>query len=338
MSDASGPDWGKVGAYAGIASVVVALLAWLVPHLGTQTGISTASGGTDPTATAAAPDSAPPADTSRPAPVSAVVRHQGRHDIAHGGSADLDADSSDPTWGAASPAQADLFYGNSGGFRNLYTRGPATGVMTGVATADYDTCSSLGRYSASAAIGQSALSIGTRFCIFTGAQRYTGGVVVDFSQDFITVDLTTYDPPGVGAGAPRPTDPAENPVRVRHQGQLQIAHGGGADLDADGGDAEWAARVLTGADLFYGDSGGFRNLYVRGPAKGVMTGVTSTDYSTCSRLTRYSESAIIRSSELSSGRSFCILTGGGRYAAGTVVDFQQDHITVDLVSYDPPEA
>lgn len=133
------------------------------------------------------------------------------------------------------------------------------------------------------------------------------------------------------------TGAPSNPSTVRHEGPLSVAYGGNADLDSQS-DSKWAATVETGADLFYGTSGGRRDFYVGNSATGVFLGAKVANYEVCSALNTYVDSTRIYAGELSSGTYLCIKTGSKRYAAVKIVDFNDDYIAVEIVAYDPPSA
>lgn len=166
---------------------------------------------------------------------------------------------------------------------------------------------------------------------------YSGGNDAPSTTSPPARSSTAAPPPTRSETGVRPTAETRAPesATVRHQGKLTIAPGGtrltSHDLDSPASDPQWQ----TGrADISYQSSERGQNLYRSGESVLVL-GDTPADYHTCRDTTGYSTAYQIR--DIEPGAYLCWKTDEKRYVALRIREQSPDSITLEVVSYDPPD-
>lgn len=134
----------------------------------------------------------PEGSTSLPLPTDTItVRHSGPLSLAYRGNvADLDSPASDPQW---QTSRSDVDYGPSNSKPSLRFSYPA--LATGTTVADYEVCRNMTGYNVEA-FDASSFTIGGHFCVKTSEDRYSVLEVTEISDRRLSLEVTTYDPPG----------------------------------------------------------------------------------------------------------------------------------------------
>ncbi len=124
------------------------------------------------------------------------------------------------------------------------------------------------------------------------------------------------------ADLPAPTD-----TTVRHSGQLVLAIGRSADLDSPSSDPQW--------DTDYSDIS-YREGYIdvrSHAASALYLGNKKADYQTCHNTTGYSSENL----NAAVGAYMCIKTDQKRYSVLRIAQLDPSRVTLDVVTYDPPD-
>lgn len=127
-----------------------------------------------------------------------------------------------------------------------------------------------------------------------------------------------------------PPDPGTSATeaRVRRSGQLTLATSRSGDLDSPSSDPQWDDGQ---ADIYYSGSAivtytSFVDL--------LYLGSKEADYDTCRNTTGYSDESI----GAEDGAYICVKTSDNRYSAVRMTQPDSSKITLDIVTYDPPDA
>jgi hypothetical protein len=128
------------------------------------------------------------APTASPLPSANItVRHSGQLTASSNGpQIDLDSPASDPQWNTGSPefhVQSGLVYLENGTVLDL-----------GGKKADYDTCHNTTGYTSNH-LDTTSLIVGNYLCWKTGDRRYSALRILRLTNESITLDIVTYDPP-----------------------------------------------------------------------------------------------------------------------------------------------
>lgn len=185
------------------------------------------------------------------------------------------------------------------------------------------------------------LALGTAYLGYKGATiseaRDQAQAVVADTNDDLTSLQAKYDAlqaentrmrgqlglPGPTVDSPAPTTAAT----VRRSGQLTLAAGNSADLDSpsdpqwDDGDSD-IHYSYSGSSI--GASSGMGMLYL---------GDKKADYNICLNTTGYSRESI----GTVAGAYVCIKTSENRYSAVRITQLDPSRITLDVITYDPPD-
>ena len=200
---AAPPNWAAIGGVAAVVSVLVAVLAWWLPRS------PTAGGETSSTPVAAAPisqgprisdgplvttkDSASPSTSSSRA---ATVRHDAEVLLAKEGDAiDLNAPSSDRSWGAGAGGADTVWYNYALGD---YLEFDGVQVATTHTDATFEICRWATNYADPSGRGQldlAEMSDKPRLCLRLTSGRYAAISKVKQTSDSIKVHLTVWELP-----------------------------------------------------------------------------------------------------------------------------------------------
>lgn len=132
-------------------------------------------------------------------------------------------------------------------------------------------------------------------------------------------------------GLPGPTTDSQDPATsatVRRGGQLTLAASRSADLDSPS-DPQWDDGFL---DISYSGNSGSIDIY-SGAVSMLYLADEEADYETCRNTTGYSSESI----GTVAGAYFCVRTNENRYSAVRIDQFDSSRITLDVVTYDPPD-
>lgn len=184
------------------------------------------------------------------------------------------------------------------------------------------------------------LALGTAFlgyksATISDARDQAQAVVADTNNDLTSLQAE-YDAlqaenmrlrgqlglPGRTVDSPAPTTAAT----VRRSGQLTLAADRYADLDSPS-DPQWDDAVL---DISY--SGSFIDNYSSSVSL-LYLGNKKADYETCRNTTGYSNESI----GTVASAYICVKTDENRYSAVRIVQLDPSKITLDIVTYDPPD-
>jgi len=135
----------------------------------------------------------PGGPTADPVPTSGVtVRHSGPLTLAYSGnSGDLDSPQSDPQW-QSGDRNSEITY-EPYNPPSLDISAPA--ISLGSVEADYNSCRTTTGYKESY-FPASDIAVGDYFCIKTSGERYSALKVTGVSDEQLSFDIVTYDPPG----------------------------------------------------------------------------------------------------------------------------------------------
>ncbi len=188
-------NWGKVGAIAGIASVIVAVIAIWVARPGVIDPAPPNNSLTSPSSvnsSAPSTDPGPTAETRNPTPI--TIRHHGMLKLVGSGNQaiDLDAPSDNPQWSSKTAAE-DISFSYDGKliFNTIYAKAASIGATP----ANYQNCRNAPGLS-DATIKISSLAAGQYMCIETSEHRFAALKIIDITTDpTITFEVVVYDPP-----------------------------------------------------------------------------------------------------------------------------------------------
>lgn len=120
---------------------------------------------------------------------------------------------------------------------------------------------------------------------------------------------------------------------VRHSGQLVLAAGVAADLDAPQSNPQWGPGDSASNDIAYDESYQGISHYTGIPT--LALGTTKADYNSCRNTTGYASEGISPDS-VQPGMYACIKTSENRYSALRIVQVSPQKLTLNVVTYDPP--
>lgn len=161
--------------------------------------------------------------------------------------------------------------------------------------------------------------LGYRSATISDARDQAQAVVADTNNDLASL-----------RGLPGPTVDPQAPTTVatvRRSGQLTLAAGRYADLDSSS-DPQWDDGL---SDIGYSYSGSSINS--NSNVSMLYLGDKKADYNTCLNTTGYSREAI----GTVAGAHLCVKTDENRYSAVRIVQPDSSKVTLDIVTYDPPD-
>ncbi len=126
----------------------------------------------------------------------------------------------------------------------------------------------------------------------------------------------------LGLPGPAPDPQVSMPgATVRRSGQLVLASNRYADLDSPQSDPQWDDGD---SDIYY-----YQSAVSLWSGTGLYLGDKKADYETCRNTTDDLGSVV--------GAYFCVKTSEGRYSALRITQLDSSKVTLDVVTYDPPD-
>jgi hypothetical protein len=125
---------------------------------------------------------------------------------------------------------------------------------------------------------------------------------------------------------------AEAGVTVRHSGNITMTlDGNQLDLDSPARDPQWD----TGSrDMLYGS---YKTSTLLAYSPSIYLQKKKADYDTCRETTGYKGNVSYESPNFNVGDYFCVKTDENRYSAVKIIELTDDKLTVNAVTYDPPD-